>query len=439
MKDKIRRKYFSNKDIEIMYLPDSLKFFKINDETKKIVEAINDNVPKDEILERFNVNEDDYSKLVDLLQAKQVVNNTPSNMLEKLTLIISGSCNLKCKYCYANQGKYLKCDGDMSVQTLRNAIDIFFDRYDVIQNIMFFGGEPTLNMPAIKFACSYIKEKVEQGVIKNFPNLGMVTNGTNVTDELIDIINEYKMKITVSIDGPKDVNDYQRVYLDGKGTFDDIEKNIFKLKEKCGQPFAIEATYSKVHQQLGYSVVDIVKMLKDEFGVEKVHVAPVSDIRCSDYCIESKEPFLEAIDDVFKYKKSGKDYSFTSFNLVLEGLKYKRVKTRYCEAGLAKFAVSTEGKIYPCYLFNDEDEMCMGNVNDKDVFSSKKFLEIEQVLAEFNKFEVSKCTDCYYNTMCRQCAAENYFSKKNVHNVPQETCRFSKKRVEKIMDYLARE
>lgn len=35
MKDKIRRKYFSNKDIEIMYLPDSLKFFKINDETKK--------------------------------------------------------------------------------------------------------------------------------------------------------------------------------------------------------------------------------------------------------------------------------------------------------------------------------------------------------------------------------------------------------------------
>ena len=434
-----RRHYIEQDGNTILFLPDSLRFFNINNDTKTVIEAICEG-EKSEVLDQYKIDEQSYDSLVNLLKDKVDYNDTPSNKLIKVTLIISGSCNLNCKYCYANSGKFEDNCGNMSIETIKNALDKFLDKYDEVGNIQFFGGEPTLNMKAIEFACRYIHEKYDSKQIKKLPGLGMVTNGTIVTDELIDIIKKYKVNLTISLDGPKEVNDCLRVYEDGRGTSSVIEENIFRLKKECNQPIAIEATYSEIHEKLGYSVLDIVKYIKDKFDVEKVHISPVSSIKGSALSYSSREPFLESIGELQKWKRKGCDYRYASYDLTLEGLKYKQVRTHYCEAGLAKFAVSANGDVYPCYLFNDAHDVSMGNVNDDNLFESERFKTMQKKLRDFNRFNhKEECKHCFNNTLCRQCAAENYFANNNLFEVPKATCEFSKKRTELIIGNVVKE
>lgn len=434
-----RRHYIEQDGNIILYLPDSLRFFCINEETKNIIEAVCEKEKKDVLSEYSIVDEESYESLKDLLEEKEPLNDTPKNKLIKLTLIISGNCNLSCKYCYANRGHFENNNGNMSISTLKDTLDRFFENYSEIENIMFFGGEPTLNMEAIRFGCEYIHSLYKQGKVNKLPNLGMVTNGTLVNDDLIDIIKNYNLNITVSLDGPKEVNDTLRVYENGSGTSSLIEKNIYRLKEECNQPVAIEATYTGIHEKMGFSVLDVIKYIQDKFNVEKVHIAPVSAIKESELAVSSRSPFIKSINEVYKWKKQGCDYRYTSYNLTLEGLKHKVVRTHYCEAGLSRFAVSAGGDVYPCYLFTDEEEVRMGNVKDVDLFTSEKMTLLQNKLRTFNKYKKEGCASCFNNTLCRQCIAENYYVNRNLHNVLEETCEFSKQRTEMIIGNLVKE
>ena len=434
-----RRHYIERDGNIILYLPDSLRFFYINEETRDVIEAVCEQ-SKAEVLNNFSiVDEEDYESLIELLEEKEPIRDTPNNNLIKLTLIISGNCNLSCKYCYANRGHFENNNGNMSVAIMKNALDRFYEKYSVIENIMFFGGEPTMNMDAIKYGCEYIHKMYEAGKIQKLPNLGMVTNGTLVNDEIIDIIKKYSLNITVSLDGPKEINDVLRVYEDGRGTSSLIEENIFKLKKECNQPVAIEATYTGIHEKMGYSVLDVIKYIKDKFDVPKVHIAPVSSIKESELAVSSRSPFIKSIKEVHNWKKQGCDYRYTSYNLTLEGLKHKQVRTHYCEAGLSRFAVSTGGDVYPCYLFTDENEICMGNVMDEKMFKSEKMTSLQNKLRSFNKYEKEKCANCFNNTLCRQCVAENYYINNNLLQVPEQTCEFAKQRTEMIIENLVKE
>lgn len=432
--------FIHDEDIDIMYLPDSLRFFKVNSITKGVVNDICNEIEKNEILNKYSITEELYNSIMALLKEKVEYNDTPENILIKLTLNISNSCNLACKYCYANRGEYSHSHKNMDKDTLQRAIDIFTSKYDVIENVMFFGGEPTLNLDILEFGCEYIYRKYEKNEISNCPNLGMVTNGTNVSQRLIDIINKYKLQITVSLDGCQEVNDKMRVYADGTGTFEDIVSNIKILQEKCGQPTTIEATYNKMHIKNQKTVLDIVKYCKDVLHVPMVHVAPVSDIKggAKEYVLEDNKEFLDAIDDVFDYMELGKDYVFTSLHLVMDGLKNKRVRTHHCEAGLSRFAVAVDGGVYPCYIFTDEEDTRLGSVFDKNIFQSQKFNDYIGKLRAFNRFKVEKCKTCFYNTLCRQCIGENYFENDDVQQVSQYRCSQAKEKLEVVIKNIVR-
>ncbi|MCF0126329.1 MAG: radical SAM protein [Clostridia bacterium] len=432
MKEKYNKRLYWNND-SLLFIPESMKLFKIEPQTKEILESIGNGCEIARIKDTYNLSEQEFEQYKSLLKEKCPVHDTPTDTLIKLTIIISSKCNLTCKYCYANSGRYDSCNEDIKLGTIKATIDTFYKKYSNIQNIMLFGGEPTLNMDAIEYCCSYIDENYKKGIIKSKPTIGLVTNGTTVNDRFIEIINKYGLQITVSLDGPQEINDINRLYLDGSGTFADIKKNIKLLQEKTSQPYAIEATYTSSHVEKGYSVVDIVQYIKETFGVSKVHIAPTSEIGSKELCIDKNTSFIKAIDDVYQYQDNDKDYSYTSLNVVLDGLKNKVTKTHFCEAGLARYAVSTKGEIYPCYLFTDNKATCMGNVDDENVFESHQFKAIEGSLRDFNRHTLEKCKDCFNNTLCRQCIAENYFSTGDLQNVPDKTCEFSKERAKHIM------
>jgi uncharacterized protein len=60
--------------------------------------------------------------------------------------------------------------------------------------------------------------------------LGIQTNGILITEEILDFCYDTRTTISVSIDGPQQINDRYRVGHDGKGTFDRVIKGIETLK-----------------------------------------------------------------------------------------------------------------------------------------------------------------------------------------------------------------
>lgn len=61
---------------------------------------------------------------------------------------------------------------------------------------------------------------------------GITTNATLLTEEVIDFLLEHKFNITISIDVPKKVQDKNREFKGGQGSYDIVIKNVSLLHDK---------------------------------------------------------------------------------------------------------------------------------------------------------------------------------------------------------------
>jgi len=121
-----------------------------------------------------------------------------------LILITATDCNMMCKYCYANHGNYGYPPQLMSFSTAERAIDVMERLTTVMHSISFFGGEPLLNFPLIEKTVPHIRTRHEDAIIR------INTNGTLISETVIEIIKKYKIGIVLSLDGPKVINDQLR-------------------------------------------------------------------------------------------------------------------------------------------------------------------------------------------------------------------------------------
>ena len=152
--------------------------------------------------------------------------------IKAVCLNIIHACNLRCKYCFADEGEYNGHKGVMSVETAKKAIDYVVKRSGPRRNIEIdlFGGEPTMIMDRIKEIIAYAREN-EKAWNKNI-RFTMTTNATLLTDEMMDYMDKELENIILSLDGRQEVNDKVRIKIDGSGSYNDILPNIKMMVEK---------------------------------------------------------------------------------------------------------------------------------------------------------------------------------------------------------------
>ena len=120
---------------------------------------------------------------------------------KKITVIAkpTHSCNLGCKYCYVSTEAE---KGVMSEETLENMIDKVVSLHEKV-SFIWHGGEPLL-MPLDFYRQAVQLQKKHEG--KEIGN-GFQTNGTLVTDEVLDFCVENDFSLGFSLDGPKELHD----------------------------------------------------------------------------------------------------------------------------------------------------------------------------------------------------------------------------------------
>jgi uncharacterized protein len=345
----------------------------------------------------------------------------PQKYLNKLAINVSNACNLRCAYCYANQGVYGNPNEFlMSVADVELAVRRFAEKFDYIEHIQFMGGEPSLNPKALAKTVEIFREMTDKGAFKAMPTFGMVSNGVSFTKEFWQVIKEHNMSITFSLDGPKEVHDAQRIDTGGKGSFDRVVANIHQLKEE-GLNYDFEATYSRAHLNYGMTLSGLCQWFYETFNLRVLH-APIMFAGSGDaqaMALTSEEQ-IQALCDVTQWGLGNllKDqylmHGFT--NRLLENFLNKHRAGRICPAGSGVLTVTAKGDVCPCWMFADEEPFYMGNIN-KDDFLSVRAAAVLQTMDQYDLLTDPNCQACWIQPLCFGCKGNDWLSTKaiNVH------------------------
>ncbi|MDP4087982.1 MAG: thioether cross-link-forming SCIFF peptide maturase [Bacillota bacterium] len=351
------------------------------------------------------------------------------SFIKAMCLNIAHDCNLRCKYCFADEGEYKGHRMLMTAEVGKKAVDFVIKNSGPRKNIEIdlFGGEPLLAFGAIKEIVDYAREQ-EKLHNKNI-RFTMTTNATLLTDEIMEYIDSNMGNIVLSIDGRKDVNDSVRVRYNGSGTFDDILPKIKKMVEKRdrSKQYYARGTFTRHNTDFYKDVLALANEGFKEISIEPVVLPEGSELSLRE---EDLEDIYDSYDKLLTEMESRigteKEFKFYHFNVDLNGgpCVYKRISG--CGAGHEYVAVTPEGDIYPCHQFVGNVDFKLGSIFEEG-FRDDLAMEFKNAHI-YNK---EKCRQCWARFYCSGgCQANNYNFNKDIH-VPYELgCKITQKRLE---------
>jgi uncharacterized protein len=264
----------------------------------------------------------------------------------------------------------------MSFEVGRQAFMRFYELYDQISRVMFFGGEPLLNADVIERLCEFgWRTADELGRVR--PVYTMITNGTVLTPRIIDLIKRYDLKMTVSLDGPPEINDKLRIARSGEPITRRVEENIRILREETGQPGQIEGTYTRLHVEQGVRIVDLMDYVRDTLGIQLLHM-PINvlgksnrhdplAVRGEDFTKVNAfyaEAVSRSIQDVLT-KPVDQLCMLSSVVEMVDTLIHpaEHPAIFICPAGNGTIAVDSNGTVYPCFMFYRNTKFRLGSIS----------------------------------------------------------------------------
>lgn len=349
--------------------------------------------------------------------------------IKAICLNVIHGCNLRCKYCFADEGDYHGHGGVMSVETAKKAIDYVIKRSGPRKNIEIdlFGGEPTLIMDKIKEIIQYARDN-EKKWNKNV-RFTMTTNATLLTPEMMDYMDKEMGNIILSLDGRKCVNDNVRIKADNSGSYDDIVPNIKEMikRRTPGKTYYVRGTFTRDNTDFYEDVMAMVNEGFRELSIEPVVLEEGNPLSLRE---EDLPQIFENYDKLYhemkRRKQEGDEFKFYHFNIDLQGgpCVYKRISG--CGAGFEYVAITPQGEVYPCHQFVGKEEFKLGDIYE-DTFNSdlaKKF----KLAHIYNK---PKCRECWARFYCSGGCQANNVNFNGDMKIPYEIgCKMQKKRIE---------
>ncbi len=357
-----------------------------------------------------------------------------SNEVKALCLHVSHDCNLRCKYCFAEEGAYHSVRETMSFEVAKSAIDFLLENSGnrKVLEVDFFGGEPLMNFDVVKRTVYYAKAEAEKRG-KRFL-FTTTTNGLLLDDETIRFLNEEMENVVLSLDGRKEVHDAVRKTVNGKGSFDAVIEKIKKFVRCRGDKhYYVRGTFTAKNLDFSKDVLFLADEGFDSISVEPV-VTDIPELQIREEHLPQIEREYEALcDEYVKREAEGKGFHFFHFNIDLEGGPCLSKRVSACGAGNEYFSVVPNGDIYPCHQFAGDRKWRMGNVTEGRLDG-----DIRKQFAQSCLFTRKKCGDCFAKFICSGgCNANNYHYNGDIDTPYEMTCAMMKKRIECAMHVLA--
>ena len=328
----------------------------------------------------------------------------PDFPLTTLVLNVTNQCNLSCTYCYEyGEDKIVDTENGrqskfMSEETARQSVDFLLReaRDNRVAHLTFFGGETLLNLPVVKSTIEYARRRsAETGKEVDF---SLTTNATLLRPDVIEFLAENRVGVTISIDGPKEVQDEFRVFHNGAGSYDVVAPKIKELlRRHRSRPIGARVTLTTPNRDIR----GIFHHLRDEIGFWDVGFAPVTTAANRLYAIGEDgydrmlEQFRALAAEFLEYALENRHHGFSNVKDTLEEI-HKGVNKAYpCGAGLGLMGVSTDGDVALCHRFAGSDDHKLGTVaGGVDQLVQIGFLEKHHIDHK------TDCAQCWARPLC---------------------------------------
>jgi uncharacterized protein len=395
-----------------LYLKDNVF---INNEVKDVVKYLFENY--------FIVNsvEEDnnlYYECTKLINTSAIAN---------VYIVTTENCNFNCKYCFIseavnsnNRNKIMNEKVAMAtVSLLQKTYEADKAKSDKI--ITFYGGEPLLNFKIIKVIMREIEETQKTKYWPDNVKFSIITNGSLLTEEIIDFLKKYKISLGISFDGTK-ATSANRIGRYSTDSIVDIVKEKIELCQQKEMPFTLSITISE----------DVIKH-QNKVLAEILSLEP-TDISFN-LLIPSKEQTQN-----FVYYEEATDFIINAFKLFRKkGIHEDRIMRKVqaftntnlyfydcCASGGNQYVISPIGEI----------GICHGYLNNKKYFSSNVFDENfnHKTNPDFQYWQkrtpllMEKCLDCECLGICGGgCPYAAEYAYGSIYDLDKRFCIHSKK------------
>ena len=315
----------------------------------------------------------------------------------------SSACNMACGYCFYRDiagNRDVADRGMLSLDRMERLVANALADADVYCGFVFQGGEPTLaGLDFFRAVVEFQRRHNTRGTrVENF----IQTNGYCVDGDWADFFRENSFLVGLSLDGPAEVHNSNRVDHGGGGTFNRVMNAMHVLRER-GAEFNV---LSVVTGQNARRIASIYRFfMKHE--VRHLQFIP---------CLEPLEARRGDADWHLSSEEYGR-YLIRVFDLWFEDLRKGRyTSVRHIDNWLSillgnrpeacsmtgrcsvQYVVEGDGGVYPCdfYVY---DEWCLGSVDDSfDELgrgeTARRFVDASLAVPE-------RCRACPWAGLCR--------------------------------------
>jgi uncharacterized protein len=322
--------------------------------------------------------------------------------LTTMVLNVTNQCNLACTYCYeygedkivdTEHGKQSKF---MSEATARESVEFLMRESSRVAHLTFFGGETLLNFPVLQSTIAYARTRAAE--LGKEIDFSLTTNATLLRPDIIEFLAENRVGVTISIDGPRDLQNKFRVFHNGAGSYDIVAPKIKELlRRHRTRPIGARVTLTSGN----IDVVRIYRHLTEEVGFWEVGFAPVTTSANQHYAISDTGfdamlgQFRTLAQEFSEHVAANRHHGFSNVKDTLEEI-HKGVSKAYpCGAGLGLLGVSTDGDVALCHRFAGSDAHKLGTVKDGiDRSAQASFLEQHHIA------DKTDCSRCWARPLC---------------------------------------
>lgn len=314
---------------------------------------------------------------------------------------ITDHCNIQCSYCH-QAAPDTRGTKFMSVETVANALDLFFSQSAAhVLSFEYHGGEPLLAPDAYLRDTAALAREVASERGREI-RLFMQTNLVGLNDRRIELLKEIDVHISFSLDGPPRVNDLMRQ------AGDRVVKS-YRMLRAAG----VEAGTICVIQPSNVERMREVVAFFDQEGIWSVKFNVMAeDGRAKDKNGLTAEKILAARRVILDYMietrgKRMKDHAlleemrrFAERAGAPSSQKFHGCTSLYCGAGRSLFSVSPDGTYFACDRIAEKPRWALGNVNEP--FTAEAARKARELKGLFHHKDDwwDRCTYCDAKKIC---------------------------------------
>lgn len=320
----------------------------------------------------------------------ETLNDDNSFGIRSLTLNVTQICNLHCTYCAAGgDGTYGDPVKRVSIEKTLPQIRFFLDQIPRggAFHIAFLGGEPLLYPEAVRAIGEYTaQEAAARGLRASFK---VTTNGTLIGDEALAALRAIRAHVVVSLDGPREINDLQRVTKSGKGSFDAVLRGLNRLVENSADLGSIG-----VHAVFNEKNLDVEKAwdFLAGLGVNSIDFTYTVSKPDREATRLYNESLARTARKAWARGGEGELLRIGNFRSIFRRLDARRRLENHCGLGKSMLVVDSRNRLWTCpWTVGKKGEM-VGEGTDLDYDRLEKH---RRPLVESND-----CGDCWARFLC---------------------------------------